>query len=107
MGVYRQALEQLRPTSKISFSSSDENYETLRWKDPDTQPPTKDEVEALVTQLQPAWDQWEADRKAAYPSIENQLDMLWHTINNGQHLLPGCTWFETIKHVKTSTPKPE
>jgi hypothetical protein len=105
MGAYRQALEQLRPNSKISFSG-EESYENLHWKDPNIDPPTKEEVEALVATLKPAWDQWEQDRKAAYPSVEEQLDLLWHTINGGQHVLPGCTWFEKIKQAKASTPKP-
>jgi hypothetical protein len=105
MGVYRQALEQLRPNSKISFNGP-ESYETIHWKDTENAIPSKDEVEALVAELKPAWDQWEADRKAAYPTVEEQLDLLWHTINSGQHLLPGCAWFERIKQVKNSTPKP-
>ena len=107
MGAYRQALQQLRPTSKISFSSDVENYDTLVWKDPTCQPPTREEVEARVVELQPAWDQWAIDRRASYPTIEEQLDMLWHTVNSGQHILPGCAWFETIKRIKQSTPKPE
>jgi hypothetical protein len=107
MGVYRQALQQLRPTSKISFTSSVESYETLHWKDSDTNPPSKEEVEELVAVLQPAWDQWAEDRAAAYPTVEEQLDLLWHTINNGEQLLKGCNWFERIRQAKTSTPKPE
>ena len=107
MGVYRQALQLLRPTSKISFTSSVESYETLHWKDSDTNPPSKEEVEELVAVLQSAWDQWAEDRASAYPTVEEQLDLLWHTINNGEQLLKGCNWFEQIRRAKASTPKPE
>jgi len=106
MGVYRQALEQLRPTSRIAFTSDLESYETIHWKDPNATKPTKEEVEALVAILKPNWDQWEDDRRGAYPSIEEQLDMLWHTVNSGQQILPGCLWHEKIRQAKASTPKP-
>lgn len=106
MGVYRQALEQLRPNSRISFTSNIENYETLHWKDASIDPPSKEETEALVAELQPQWDQWLANRQTAYPSVEEQLDLLWHTINSGQQLLPGCAWYECIRQAKASTPKP-
>ena len=106
MGAYRQAFQQLAPGAKISFSGP-ESYETIHWKSTTIEKPTKEAVEALVAELQPAWDQWAADRQAAYPSLEEQLDLLWHTINNGQTILPGCAWFERIRQAKENTPKPE
>lgn len=106
MGVYRQALQQLRPTSRIAFTTDVESYETLHWKDPNVDPPTKEEVESLVAELKPTWDKWLADRAAAYPSIEEQLDLLWHTINTDQSLVKGSKWFEAIREAKANTPKP-
>jgi len=61
-------------------------------------------------------------RKAEYPEIGEQLDMLWHMLNDygsadkevdstdensgevGQVL---NTWYETIKDIKDKYPKPE
>ena len=106
MGAYRQAFQQLAPGAKISFSGL-ESYETVHWKSTTVEKPSKETVEALVAELQPAWDQWEADRVASYPSVEEQLDLLWHTVAGGQAIVPGCAWFERIHQVKISTPKPE
>lgn len=106
MGAYRQAFQQLAPGAKISFSGL-ESYETINWKLTTVEKPTKEAVESLVAELQPLWDQWETDRKSAYPSVEEQLDLLWHTVASGQAILPGCAWFERIRQAKNNTPKPE
>jgi len=106
MGAYRQAFQQLAPGAKISFSGP-ESYETIHWKSKTISKPTKEAVEALVAKLQPAWDKWEADRKAAYPSVEEQLDLLWHTLNRGEHFVRGNSWHDTISKIKANTPKPE
>lgn len=39
-----------------------------------------------------------------YPSIENQLDMLWHAMDVGE--IPKATiWYNTVKSVKNKYPK--
>lgn len=46
-------------------------------------------------------------RRVNYPSIQDQLDMLWHMIDQG--VIPGketSIWYATIKQVKESLPKP-
>ena len=45
-------------------------------------------------------------RKNEYPEIGNQLDMLWHELNNSGSLSTGGTWFNTIQQVKENNPKP-
>jgi len=45
-------------------------------------------------------------RKNEYPAIGNQLDMLWHELNNSGSLSTGGTWFNTIQQVKENNPKP-
>jgi len=106
MGVYKQAIQQLAPDARFSFNSNIENYESLVWKDEST-PPSKDSVEELVNELKPAWDKWASDRKDAYPSIEEQLDMLWRSMDNGEIPGKGSRWHEHIRQVKANTPKPE
>ena len=39
-------------------------------------------------------------RATEYPSIPQQLDLLWHDKNNGTNV-----WFDTIKAVKEKYPK--
>lgn len=106
MGAYKQAVKQLAPNARFSFSSDTENYETLVWKDTSTKP-SKESVENLVKKLQPVWDKWTTDRKAAYPSIESQLDMLWISMESGEIPGKGSRWHEHIRQAKANTPKPE
>ena len=44
-------------------------------------------------------------RASAYPSIGEQLDLLWHTIDQGQSLDTTSTWYQAIKAVKAQYPK--
>lgn len=45
-------------------------------------------------------------RRMSYPQIQDQLDMLWHSMDND--LIPGkgTEWYEAIKTVKDTYPKP-
>ena len=45
--------------------------------------------------------QYREDRKAAYPSIGDQLDMMFHDQQNGT-----STWIDMIKKIKADHPKP-
>lgn len=51
-------------------------------------------------------------RKAAYPSIEEQLDMLWHELNTRGSVTNdnaddvASVWFNVINEVKERFPKP-
>mgnify|MGYP001165642902 CR=1 FL=1 len=47
------------------------------------------------------------DRLAAYPPIGDQLDMLWHDIDEGRleaNTTFANTWYHTIKTVKINNP---
>jgi hypothetical protein len=46
------------------------------------------------------------DRRYAYPAIGDQLDMLWHTIDQGLPLDKTSSFFTTISAVKAKHPKP-
>ena len=67
---------------------------------------------ALTTELaaqQTAFDnaEYSRNRKAAYPSIGDQLDMLWHAIDDNSTLKTRYADFHTaIKAVKDANPKP-
>ena len=43
-------------------------------------------------------------RRAAYPDIEEQLDVLWHGMNNSPELRIE-PWFSIIKGIKDRNPK--
>jgi hypothetical protein len=44
-------------------------------------------------------------RAAAYPSVQEQLDMIWHTINSGKQIDKSSSFFKSIEGVKLEFPK--
>jgi hypothetical protein len=63
--------------------------------------PTEDEINAEIERLQKIADsyQYQRDRASAYPSIKEQLDILYHQGYEG--------WKEEINKVKEEYPKPQ
>ena len=68
---------------------------------PVTELPTESAVNAKLKELQDAWDlendSYKSKRRAEYPSIEDQLDDLYHNGIDG--------WKATIKTIKDKYPK--
>ena len=85
-------------------SGSDDNGSAIF---SDTQPYTWSEVNAKKSALQTNYDneQYKRDRKDDYPEIGEQLDKLWHDINNGTLTTSG-NFYTAINTVKTNNPKP-
>ena len=50
--------------------------------------------------------QYQRDRQQIYPSLGNQLDMLWHELNVSGSLTTDGNWFQSIQQVKQQYPKP-
>jgi len=82
------------------------NYEGLEWHEPPVREggqkkPTQEEVEAEVARLQQEWEnnQYQRDRAKKYPSIQDQLDTLYHQGYDG--------WKAMVNEVKNKYPKPE
>jgi len=49
-------------------------------------------------------NEWINNRKSEYPSIVDQLDMLWHAMDNGE--IPfAIEFYKTIKEIKQKYPK--
>jgi hypothetical protein len=98
-------LRQIRPNS--SYTMLSDTYESLIWEDENTTKPTLAEIEAGYNEYQAQHQakQYQRDRKLAYPKIEEQLDMLWHAIDNGT-LDKTSDFYTTLKQVKDDNPKP-
>lgn len=63
-------------------------------------PPTEEAIQAKLAELQADYDskQYQRDRAVSYPSIQDQLDKIYHS---------GLTaWKADIKAVKDKFPKP-
>jgi hypothetical protein len=95
----QRALLSLRPGAK--WSCNGETYNGLIWYDDnDLPPPTEEEINKEIERLQKEWDnnQYQRDRASAYPSIQDQLDTLYHEGYDG--------WKASIDEVKSKYPKP-
>ena len=75
--------------------------DTLEWLDGSQTEPTTAEIDAEVIRLQAVYDgnAYQRTRADAYPSIGDQLDMIYHNGNGGS------TFQAAIKAVKDKYPK--
>ena len=87
-------IESLRPNAQWVLRGDE-----LEWLDTKQTQPTEAEITAEVTRLQAEYDnkEYQRQRAAAYPSIADQLDLIYH---NGID-----AWKETISAVKAEYPK--
>jgi hypothetical protein len=100
------AIQQLRPGCKYDMNAGGGAFKFEQWVH-DSEPPTKEEIEAEIIREVDIYNYYlyERNREKEYPSLKDQLDMLYHDIkednlNNGK-------WFNAITAVKNSIPKPE
>ena len=103
------AIKALRPGAKFQMTAGNGEFAFPQWWDPNGLPaPSKDEImKEFEYQKQVAeYYQYSYDRCKEYPDGFEQLDMLWHAINNGTDL-KSSEWFQRIKEVKDKHPKPE
>ena len=94
------ALVSLRPGA--TWSLNGDEYSGLNWADKEQTMPTREECDAEMARLKAAYEAKEYQRQRAkiYPSIAEQLDMLyWDKINGTNN------WQEAIENVKTQFPK--
>jgi hypothetical protein len=74
----------------------------LEWHDTNTTAPTEAEIQAEVARLQAEYEakEYQRQRASAYPSIQEQLDLLyWDKINGTDN------WEQAIAAVKAEYPK--
>jgi hypothetical protein len=81
MSFYREAITKLVPEGTIFETIFDENgWRIGRWGSPSVTKPTEKEIDAKVAELQAEYDanQYQSDRASAYPSWQEQMDLLYH-----------------------------
>ena len=90
------AILAINPSAQVSVNAED--YDQITWHG--TTPISVDQIKAKQAELKKAYDdaKYQRDRKAEYPSIEDQLDDLYHNGIDG--------WKATIKVTKDKYPKP-
>ena len=91
------AILALDPNAEVSVSG--ESLDGIEWHDGNPNNITNEQITAKQEELKIIYDslQYQRDRKKEYPSIEDQLDDLYHNGIDG--------WKTTIKAVKDKYPK--
>ena len=98
-----KAIQLIKPTAQVSVSNNDIN--TIVWENGET-PIPKADIEAKMVEVQAEYDANQYQRDRVYPSIGDQLDMLWHSIDQNPKLKSEYfDFYEAIKAVKVKHPK--
>ena len=100
------AILSINPEAKVSVNA--ENFEQITWHDGNPNNITKADIEAKMNEMsnEPEQSDYVEQRRNAYPPIGDQLDMLWHSIDQNAELKQKYfNFYEAIKQVKVKYPK--
>ena len=98
-----EAIIAINPKAEVSVTNED--YENIQWHN-GTTPIPKADIEAKMVEVQADYDAKQYQRDRVYPSIGDQLDLLWHSIDrDGELKSKYYDFYEAIKAVKVKNPK--
>jgi hypothetical protein len=99
MSYAREVIDAIDKTANVSFSG-EETYENMIWEPIETKP-TKAEFETKLAEVSYKNElfQTRIQRQKEYPSIEDQLDKIYHEGVDA--------WKAEIQAIKEKFPKPE
>jgi len=99
------AILKINPDAKVTVVGNDINTCEIEWHN-GTTPIPKADIEAKMVEVQAEYDANQYQRDRVYPSIGDQLDMLWHSIDQNPKLKSEYfEFYEAIKAVKVKHPK--
>lgn len=95
-----RAIKSIKDDAEVGVIEDDINK--INWVDGNPTNITKEQILAKQVQLQEEYDanKYQRDRAISYPSIKEQLDMMWHDKQNDT-----TTWEDAIAKVKSDNPK--
>jgi len=97
-----EAILKINPNAKVTVLNDE--YDSIIWNDTPIIP--KADIEAKMVEVQAEYDANQYQRDRVYPSIGDQLDMLWHSIDKDPELKSKYfDFYEAIKAVKVKHPK--
>ena len=102
-----EAIKIINPNAQYIISGSDLDSCEIEWLE-GTTPISKADIEAKMNEManEPEQSQYAQQRRNAYPEIGDQLDMLWHSIDQDPQLKSKYfDFYEAIKAVKVKYPK--
>ena len=98
-----EAIQKINPNAEVTVRGNDIN--SIEWHN-GTTPIPKADIEAKMVEVQAEYDANQYQRDRVYPSIGDQLDMLWHSIDQNPKLKSEYfEFYESIKAVKVKHPK--
>ena len=101
--MIEKAILKINPNASFEIKNNDINQ--ITWHN-NTTPISKADIEAKMVEVQADYDAKQYQRDRVYPSIGEQLDMLWHSIDQNPALKSQYfDFYEAIKAVKVKHPK--
>ena len=98
-----KAIKSINPNAEVSVGN--DSLDDITWLN-GTTPISKADIEAKMVELQAEYDANQYQRDRVYPSIGDQLDMLWHSIDQNPKLKSEYfEFYEAIKAIKVKHPK--
>ena len=100
-----ETILKINPNAEVVVRGDDINTCEIEWHN-GTTPIPKADIEAKMVEVQADYDAKQYQRDRVYPSIGDQLDMLWHSIDrDGELKSKYYDFYEAIKAVKVKNPK--
>ncbi len=100
-----KSILKINPNAEMIIRGNDINTCEIEWHN-GTTPIPKADIEAKMVEVQAEYDANQYQRDRVYPSIGDQLDMLWHSIDKNPSLKSEYfEFYEAIKAVKVKHPK--
>ena len=100
-----KAIKKINPNAKFQIEKDIDGNENITWLN-GTTPISKADIEAKMVEVQADYDAKQYQRDRVYPSIGDQLDLLWHSIDrDGELKSKYYDFYEAIKAVKVKNPK--
>jgi alpha-N-acetylglucosamine transferase len=103
--MIEKAIKKINPNAEFSVNAEDINQ--ITWHN-GTTPIPKADIEAKMNEManEPEQSNYAQQRRSAYPKIGDQLDMLWHSIDQDAKLKQKYfDFYQAIKSVKVKYPK--
>jgi len=100
-----ESILKINPNAVVTVRGDDIKTCEIEWHN-GTTPISKADIEAKMVEVQADYDAKQYQRDRVYPSIGDQLDMLWHSIDQNSALKSQYfDFYEAIKAVKVKNPK--
>jgi hypothetical protein len=99
------AIKKINPNAEVTVGGN--SLDEITWLN-GTTPISKTDIEAKINEManEPEQSAYAEQRRNAYPAIGDQLDMLWHSIDQNPELKQKYfDFYEAIKQVKVKYPK--